>query len=152
VARLEVRIMEVHFATEAPVHSNSPAFWRHFVEMVIAMLVSMAVFGAIASMAFTAFGHSSLLHYVALRGLLMTTYMVVGMALWMHYRHHGWASIGEMSAMMLLPYLVLVGPFAAGLIGKAAFLASMHVLMFPLMLFAMIRRRAEYSGIHGPHR
>lgn len=143
--------MGVRFASETAVHRNSHRFWGYFLEMVIVMLVSMAVFGAIVSLVFAALGHANLLHYAALRGLLMSIYMVVGMALWMRYRCHRWISIVEMSAAMLLPYVVLVGPFAAGIIGKAAFLSSMHILMLPLMLVAMLHRRAEYTEDHRWH-
>ena len=64
-------------------------------------------------------------------------------------RHHSWTSTIEMSAAMLLPYFVLIGPSAAGLIGKAAFLASMHALMLPLMIVAMLRRRTEIRRLIG---
>lgn len=57
-----------------------------------------------------------------------------------------------MSAAMAIPYLVLVVPFAAGLIGKASFLGAMHVLMLPCMYVAMVRRRADYEQDHRGHR
>jgi effector-binding domain-containing protein len=50
----------------------------------------------------------------------MTAYMVVGMGLWMRHRRHDWASVLEMSAAMIVPYVLLVGPFAAGLLAKGA--------------------------------
>jgi hypothetical protein len=50
-----------------------------------------------------------------------------------------------MSAAMLPPYVVLIGPFAAGLIGKPAYLSSIHALMVPLMIVAMLRKRTECS-------
>ena len=64
-----------------PVPSRSKRrFWRHFVEMVVVMLLSMAILGATVSAVFALVGHANLLHYTALRGLLMTGYMVAGMA------------------------------------------------------------------------
>jgi hypothetical protein len=77
--------MEVRLGTEAPSDGSSRTFWWHFAEKLIAMLVSMGLFGAVVSMLFAAFGHANLLHYTALRGLLTAMYMVVGMALWMRY-------------------------------------------------------------------
>jgi hypothetical protein len=56
-------------------------FWRHFAEMVVVMLLSMAILGAAVSAGFALAGHANLLHFAALRGLLMTAYMVIGMAL-----------------------------------------------------------------------
>jgi hypothetical protein len=126
-------------------------FWWHFAEMVVVMLLSMAVLGAAVSAVFALVGHANLLHYTALRGLLMTGYMVVGMALWMRHRRHGWVRIAEMSAAMAAPYAVLVGPFLSGVIGKGAFLAAMHVLMLPSMYVAMALRRDEYERDHRHH-
>jgi len=126
-------------------------FWRHFAEMVVVMLLSMAFLGAAVSSVFALTGHANLLHYTALRGLLMTGYMVVGMALWMVHRRHGWARIAEMSAAMAAPYVVLVGPFLGGVIVKGAFLAAMHVLMLPSMYVAMTLRRDEYERDHLDH-
>jgi len=127
------------------------SFWWHFFEMVVVMLLSMAIFGAAVSGVFALLGHGNLLHYTALRSLLMTVYMVVGMGLWMRHRRHGWASVIEMSAAMVVPYALLVGPFTAGLLAKGTFLGAMHVLMLPCMYLAMIHRREEYEQDHSGH-
>ena len=132
-------------------HRSRRWFWWHFLEMFVVMLLSMVVFGAAVSGVFALLGHSNLLHYTALRGLLMTTYMVIGMGLWMRYRQHGWPSVFEMSVAMAVPYILLVGPFAAGLFGEGAFLGAMHVLMLPCMYLAMIHRREEYGQGHTGH-
>jgi flagellar biosynthetic protein FliP len=126
-------------------------FWWHFAEMVVVMLISMAVLGAAVSAVFALAGHANLLHFAALRGLLMTAYMVIGMALWMRHRRHSWARIAEMSVAMAAPYVVLVGPFLGEVIGKSAFLAAMHVLMLPSMYVAMALRRDEYERDHRDH-
>jgi hypothetical protein len=55
------------------------SFWWHFLEMVAVMLLSMVVFGAAVSGIFALLGHGNLLHYAALRGVLMTIYMILGM-------------------------------------------------------------------------
>jgi hypothetical protein len=125
-------------------------FWRHFAEMVV-MLLSMAVLGAAVSSVFALAGHANLLHYTALRGLLMTGYMVAGMALWMRHRRHGRRRVVEMSVAMAIPYVILIGPFLAGAVGKASFLAVMHVLMLPCMYGAMALRRDEYDRDHRDH-
>ena len=126
-------------------------FLRHFAEMVVVMLLSMAVLGAAVSAVFALAGHANLLHFAALRGLLMTAYMIIGMALWMRHRRHGWARIAEMSVAMAAPYVVLVGPFLGGVIGKGAFLSAMHVLMLPSMYVAMALHRDEYERDHRDH-
>jgi hypothetical protein len=48
----------------------------------------------------------------------MAGYMTVGMSLWMRHRRHGWASVGEMAGAMLVPYVVLIGPYWAGLLSR----------------------------------
>jgi hypothetical protein len=126
-------------------------FWRHFAEMIVVMLLSMAVLGAAVSAVFAFAGHANLLHYVALRGLLMTAYMVVGMASWMRYRGHVWARVAEMSTAMALPYVMLIGPYLGGVIEDSAFLAAMHVLMLPSMYAAMALRRGEFEQDHRGH-
>ena len=144
--------MNVDVEADRTVHHRSGrVFWRHFAEMVVAMMLSMAVLGAAVSGVFALLGHGNLLHFQALRGLLMTIYMVVGMGLWMRHRRHGWASVLEMSAAMIVPYALLVGPFAAGLLAKGTFLGAMHVLMLPCMYLAMIHRREEYEEDHAEH-
>jgi flagellar biosynthetic protein FliP len=147
-----VRIVSVDVVAHRSAHHRSRrSFWWHFAEMVVVMLLSMAIFGAAVTGIFALLGHGNLLHYTALRGFLMTIYMVVGMGLWMRYRRHGWASVLEMSAAMIVPYALLVGPFAAGLLAKGTFLGAMHVLMLPCMYLAMIHRREEYEQGHAGH-
>jgi hypothetical protein len=125
---------------------------RHFVEMVLAMLAGMAVGGVVVQVVCDALGHSEFfLHHVGLRAPLMAMNMTVGMAVWMRYRRHGWAPIGEMSAAMFVPLAVLIGPFWAGLLSGAGLLVWMHVLMLPAMVIAMLHRRDEYAGEHHQH-
>jgi deazaflavin-dependent oxidoreductase (nitroreductase family) len=119
--------------------------------MVVAMLVGMAVLGAAVSLIFGLLGHSNLLHYAGLRGLLMTGYMTIGMSLWMRHRRHTWTTVAEMGAAMLLPYVVLIGPFLAGRLSAGTFLGAMHALMLPCMVVAMLARRDQYAQDHRMH-
>jgi hypothetical protein len=70
---------------------------------------------------------------------------------WMRYRGHGWAPIGEMSLAMFVPVAVLIGPFWAGVLSGGALLGGMHVLMLPAMVIAMLVRREEYARDHRRH-
>jgi hypothetical protein len=126
-------------------------FVRHFLEMVVAMIVGMAVLGALVSLIFRLLGHANLLHFAGLRALLMTTYMIVGMSLWMRHRGHNWARVCEMSVAMALPLALLIGPFWAGLLSPQTLLVAMHALMLPFMLVAMLLRRNEYAQDHRHH-
>jgi hypothetical protein len=128
-------------------HSNR-AFARHFIEMIIAMMVGMAVFGAVVSGIFALLGCSDLLHHVGLRATVMAIDMTLGMIVWMRYRGHEWPPVGEMAGAMLLPLVILIGPFEAGLVSGGALLGGMHLLMLPAMFMVMLRRRDEYSHVH----
>lgn len=138
-------------APSSHVQASWRLFLRHLAEMIVAMLVGMAVLGAAVSLVFAFIGHSNLLHYAGLRGLLMSGYMTVGMSLWMRHRGHAWRSVGEMAVAMFVPYLLLIGPFAGGLISPSVFLSAMHVLMLPAMVVVMLSRREEYSRDHRLH-
>jgi hypothetical protein len=123
---------------------------RHFIEMVLAMIVGMAVLGMAASAICAALGHSGFLtHHAGLRSFVMALNMSIGMAAWMRFRGHGWAPIGEMVGAMFVPWALLIGPYLAGVISAGALLIGMHVLMFPAMVVAMLHRRDEYA--HGHH-
>ncbi len=122
---------------------------RHFIEMVLAMLVGMAVLGMAAAAICAMLGHAGFLtHHAGLRSFVMALNMSIGMAAWMRFRGHGWAPIGEMVGAMVLPWAVLIGPYAAGLISAGALLVGMHAMMFPAMVVAMLHRRDEYARDH----
>jgi len=138
-------------AAVVPDRASNGRFIRHFLEMLAAMIVGMAVFGGIVSGVFALLGHSNLLHYAALRALLMATYMTVGMLLWMRHRGHNWFRIREMAGAMFAPFILLLIPFWAGLISSGGLLAGGHLSMLPFMLGVMLRNREEYSQDHRQH-
>jgi hypothetical protein len=121
-------------------------FVRHFFEMLIAMLVGMAMLGLLVSGIFRLLGHANLLHYAALRAVLMATYMSIGMSLWMRRRGHSWLRTGEMAGAMYAPFLVLLVPFWTGLVSAGVLLIGGHLLMLPTMLRTMLYRREVLAG------
>jgi transcriptional regulator GlxA family with amidase domain len=128
------------------------SWWRfasHYLEMVVAMLVGMLVIGMALSVILSAIGlgYSHAAH-PAIGALEMTFTMSAGMALWMRYRGHGRASTLEMTAAMFVPLVVLFPLLWAGLISGGMVMMSLHVLMLPAMLVAMLRRRGEYATAH----
>lgn len=127
------------------VRASKHRFLLHFLEMVLAMLVSMAVLGAIVWGIFDLLGHGDLRHYVGLRTFVMTANMIVGMSLWMRFRRHTRAAIGEMAGAMFLPFALLIGPFWAGFVSGPVLLCAVHMLMLPLMFVAMRHRPEEYT-------
>ena len=121
---------------------------RHFFEMVAAMLIGMAVLGAVVRMSCVVTGHEDLLDHPGFGAPIMATNMTIGMVVWMRHRRHGRAAIGEMAAAMYVPLVVLIIPFWVGLLGGSALLGLMHVLMLPAMVIAMNHRRDEYVHDH----
>jgi hypothetical protein len=131
----------------------SPAarhFARHYVEMVVAMFVGMAVLWLPSRLALGAAGlGTSQLHddAPALMLLWMAVIMTVPMIAWMRHRGHRWTPTMEMAASMLLPTFAVIGVLAAGLVDDVMVLMTVeHIVMLPSMLVAMLLRRDEYTG------
>jgi hypothetical protein len=121
-------------------------FIRHYIEMVVAMLLGMFVLG----WALRAGGTTMMDWYdeaTELAVLGMAVAMTVPMVAWMRYRGHGWTPAWEMSGSMFVPALAGLAFFWAGAIQDGGALMMLeHVAMFPAMLAVMLFRRAEYSG------
>lgn len=124
---------------------------QHFIEMILAMAVGMAVFDEIASLLLSVFAHVDLFAYPLLFAPVMTVSMVGGMSLWMLYRRHSARSIGEMSGAMFIPLCLLIGPHWAGAVSTSVLLGGSMVLMLPLMLGVMLYRREDYCQGHHNH-
>lgn len=121
-------------------------FVRHYLEMVAAMLVGMIVLMPVVSLLAAAAGRAEVLERPTVSAFVMAGTMTAGMTVWMRYRRHGWPATAEMGAAMVLPFVVGLVPYWAGVIdGDAAVLAG-HVLMLPVMVLVMLRRREEYGA------
>ena len=124
-------------------------FARHYVEMLVAMFLGMAVLGTPALLALGAAGVSSAeleSDAPALLLLGMGITMTVPMVAWMRYRGHGWAASNEMAASMLIPTAGVIGLLGVGLVDDVGtLLMAEHVVMLPSMLGVMLLRRDEYS-------
>jgi hypothetical protein len=124
-------------------------FIRHYVEMVVAMFLGMAVLGLPAGWAMSAAGTSwSQLHTDAPAMMLfaMAVTMTVPMVGWMRYRGHGRQANTEMSASMFLPTFAVIALLWAGLVEDiGTLLVIEHVAMLLSMLGAMLLRPAEYA-------
>jgi hypothetical protein len=140
--------LDVALATST---TSKRRFLRHYLEMVVVMMVSMAVLGALISGILVILGHSNLRHVAGLRAFVMTMNMIIGMSVWMRLRGHGWASTLEMDASMVLPFVLLIGPYWARLLSGGALIGVEHLLMLPFMFLAMLRRHDEYADVHHRH-
>jgi hypothetical protein len=128
-------------------------FSRHYVEMVIAMVLGMVVLGGAAAAALGAAGvdvgaWETDAPELLLLGMAMT--MTVPMVAWMRHRGHDWAPAWEMSAAMFIPSVGAIALLWAGAVEDAhALLMIQHIAMGPAMLVAMLLRLDEYTG-HAP--
>jgi hypothetical protein len=138
---------ELRRATRAPLH-----FARHYVEMLVAMFLGMAVLGTPALMALGVAGVTSAelqndAPALMLFGMGVT--MTVPMVGWMRYRGHGWAPSAEMAASMFIPTFGVMALLWIALVTEYGTLMGIeHAAMLPSMLIAMLLRREEYSHSH----
>jgi hypothetical protein len=123
-------------------------FARHYVEMVIAMFLGMALLALPVRLALSAAGTSwsELGHEAMFLG--MAVEMTVPMVAWMRYRGHGRRANGEMAAAMLLPTFAAIALLRADVAGSGALMLAEHVAMLLSMLGVMLMRPAEYTHGH----
>jgi flagellar biosynthetic protein FliP len=118
-------------------------FTLHFAEMIVAMVVGMIALAPLWRLA-----APGLPARADVDALVMATNMALGMTLWMAVRRHPWPRIVEMSAVMYAPFAVMLVPFWLDWVSGHAVMMAGHILMVPLMLAAMLWRRADYRHIH----
>ncbi|MFI0349219.1 hypothetical protein [Actinomadura sp. 9N407] len=127
------------------------AFARHFLEMVLVMLVGMGVFSGLTMLAFGAAGSSLADHPGAFRVTLMGVNMTVPMVLWMSLRGHSAMRSLEMAASMLVPTFMAAALVWAGAFEVMAGMTVQHAVMVPAMLGVMLWRYDEYARPHRRH-
>jgi hypothetical protein len=130
-------------AADVHPHSRSRAarhFVLHYVEMVVAMLVGMFLFGFLEDLVWPALSVRA-----DVGVLVMATNMSLGMGAWMRFRGHSWRGIAEMSAAMYLPFVVLLVPFCVGAVGEGALMTWGHLSMLLTMALVMVVRPSEYT-------
>jgi flagellar biosynthetic protein FliP len=112
---------------------------RHYLEMVVAMLVGMQLLGPVAALV------PGLTARTDVHAVVMATEMALGMAAWMKVRRHSARSITEMTAAMYVPFVVLLVPYWAGALSGDAVMTWGHVLMLPAMAVPMALRPHEHA-------
>lgn len=123
-------------------------FARHYLEMLVAMVVGMIVLSPAWDWLRPVLNASALLDRPDVGALVMATNMTIAMSAWMRYRGHGPAPIAEMAAAMYLPFVILFLPLWAGLISGGTLMVAGHLLMLPAMAVAMLFRPDEYTHNH----
>lgn len=124
-------------------------FTGHYLEMVVSMLAGMMLLDPVWTSIFPSLSEQ-ILPYT----LVMVANMTLGMGLWMWLRGHSWRMIGEMSAAMVAPFVLLLVPTLLGLLTGHELVMIGHTLMLVTMLIPMLARRHHYSAKHdgGPFR
>jgi hypothetical protein len=157
-------IAEVGLPAHGPthVHEREPSGWayvgrfvRHLAEMILAMLVGMAVWGAILSLVLNPIGLGGEVRtYPEVRYGLMAVFMSVPMVLLMRYRKHSWGRGMEMVLGMVAPMAAVVLCWRLGVGAYIPWFAdqglgtSTHVAMYLGMVLLMLYRRKEYVHPH----
>jgi flagellar biosynthetic protein FliP len=124
-------------------------FVRHYIEMVLAMVIGMVALMPLEMWAVQAAGAPHLLDHVGLMTLVMATDMAIAMGAWMACRRHGWRDIAEMSAAMYLPFVIFFPATVTGVMTEGTMMIAGHALMLVAMLAVMLWRRDHY-GHHRP--
>jgi hypothetical protein len=121
-------------------------FLRHYLEMVAAMFVGMAVLGGAVRGLLALAGSEFPTQYSESTSLEMALTMSIGMVVWMRYRGHAWGSTLEMAGAMFVPSIVLFPLLWSGVVTGESLLVLEHIAMLPLMYLVMLRRRSECGG------
>jgi flagellar biosynthetic protein FliP len=124
-------------------HSRGSRIWhfvRHYLEMVVAMLIGMVTLGPLEGLVWPA-----LTARPDVGVMVMATNMSIAMAGWMRFRGHSWRGIAEMSASMYAPFVALLVPFWTGAVGEGALMTWGHLAMLPAMALVMLLRPDEYA-------
>jgi hypothetical protein len=129
-------------------------FIRHYVEMLVAMVLGMVVLGGAFAVLLGGIGIDVGTWRDDAPELLllgMASTMSAPMVAWMRHRGHGWAPAWEMTASMFVPSFAAIALLWAGTVQDThALLMIQHVAMLPAMLAAMLVRIGEYTG-HARH-
>ena len=122
-------------------------FVRHLLEMVVAMMTGMGLFGLALAFMGEPPGYANLLFRYGAMGVFMAAPMVA----WMRYRGHSWSDGGEMTAAMLVPMLALAAPVELGMevpgLSEGSLMMLSHVAMICGMIALMLYRFDRYA--HG---
>ena len=131
-------------------------FVRHYLEMVVAMVLGMVLLGPLESALLNPLGWAAVRGVPELEALIMASNMTVAMVVWMRHRGHGWGRTAEMVAGMSVPVVLACALWRVGLgdavpaLSDKALGTTVHVAMYAGMLLAMLYRFGDYAHA-GPH-
>jgi hypothetical protein len=121
-------------------------FARHYVEMIVVMLVGMGLLALPARWATNAMWPEVSGDDPTLMLARMAATMTLPMIPWMLWRGHGWKPSLEMAAAMIVPATGVIALLKVGVVEAVWLLMTIeHVAMFIAMFVVMIARPDEYS-------
>jgi hypothetical protein len=124
-------------------------FARHYVEMVVVMLVGMGVLALPAQWVTDAVLPAVDGEDPTLMLARMAATMTLPMIPWMRWRGHGWQPCLEMVGAMVVPAMGVIALLEVGVVEAVSLLMTLeHVAMFLAMFLVMIARPDEYSHAH----
>jgi len=124
-------------------------FARHYVEMVVVMLVGMGVLALPARWVTDAVLPAVDGADPTLMLARMAATMTLPMVPWMRWRGHGWQPCLEMVGAMIVPAIGVIALLELGVLEAVWLLMTLeHVAMFIAMFIVMIARPDEYSHGH----
>ena len=124
-------------------------FARHYVEMVVVMLVGMGLLALPARWATDVILPAVDGDDPTLMLARMAATMTRPMIPWMRWRGHGWQPCLEMVAAMIVPAIGVIALLEVGAVETLWLVMTLeHVAMFAAMFAVMIARPDEYSHRH----
>jgi hypothetical protein len=127
-------------------HKNgSGGFFRHLVEMTLAMMVGMIVSAAVFLGAVGMTAAQAMREHAVLFVVLQALGMTVAMVAWMRHRGHRWRSCSEMGAAMVIPAIPLISLRLVGTI-SGPICGTYCALSIAAMVLVMLYRRSDYRG------
>ncbi len=137
---------ENHHADHAA-HAAHGGWWRHLVEMMVVMMISMPLLGMPEGGIASLLGQGDIRReQPELAALAMCINMGVAMVAWMAYRRHSWPATIEMGAAMILPAIPFVALSWGGVIGTSGLNGWVMGITTLAMIAVMLRRKDEYGG------
>lgn len=125
-------------------HRGAWVFTRHYLEMIVAMLVGMATLYPLWDVATTGWADR-----VDVSMLAMATAMTVPMVAWMRWKmRHGWQHCWEMALAMYLGFAIFMPFHWWGGLGEMGVMMGGHIAMPIFMLLAMLARFNDYAHQH----
>ncbi len=129
----------------------TPSFARHYLEMVVVMLVGMGLLALPAQWLTNAIWPGVAGDDTTLMLARMAAAMTLPMIPWMRWRGHRWQPCLEMAGAMIVPAACVVALLESGVVEAVWLLMTLeHVAMFLAMFAVMIARPREYCHHTAP--